>query len=147
MLQILSVVFYVFAAICAVVFITSIGNDNELASFLLPLYGGSAITLLFFGGVCSTLHSIDTSLKSIAENTASSRGTPDNYTQNRRNTDFSVDGAEADSTGGDQPDEHSLMEQFGIARDGDQFIYKTFRYEKLSDAINYATLDERRNRR
>ena len=32
----------------------------------------------------------------------------------------------------------ALMDEFGITFDGDKFVYKTYRYDKVDDAINYA---------
>ena len=37
----------------------------------------------------------------------------------------------------DEPDE-VLMQRYGISQDGDQYVYATFRYSRLSDAVAYA---------
>ena len=35
-------------------------------------------------------------------------------------------------------DPEALMREFEISREGDQYIYKTYRYERLADAVAYA---------
>ncbi len=38
----------------------------------------------------------------------------------------------------DEPDEQSLMEKYGITYSNEKYKYKTFKYDRLNDAVNYA---------
>jgi hypothetical protein len=38
----------------------------------------------------------------------------------------------------DEPDEQSLMAQYGITYSNEKYEYKKFKYDRLNDAINYA---------